>query len=456
MDYFAILFMDIKGYSQLPPDDKEKVHIALSDFEISVRNLRPVKGEPNCSTPLHYFNTWGDAIIALFNTAQHAMRGVKDLKYTFDKLNSNLRNNSLLIRVVLHWGKVYRLKSGSFFGDEIITAARIEPLVEPGEVWITEEFKAEIEKKTQSINQLDDGGLYLLPKAWGIRKIFRMGINDEIKKQDDNTTYVKVNFKWENNVVLMNPIEERDMSTNPLSNNDRASLIKNMQSFLLDKTISINTYCAIGIQNFLELDGSLCVGVRMKTKINKELPGYKLIATQCFNTGYKLIQRINNFPKSASALQNLFERTQQQPGQELSGTHIAEIEKKGIPVYEINVGESRCYGLIFINYSHVCPRLEIGICQVYKAVMGDENVLKNFGSDKYGMAEGTYCLWVREGKIKAFSFYSIRGFDGENILLRNTLSNVNNTPVVSDELLDPKSALMELLSSPARAVLERL
>lgn len=458
MAYYAILFMDIKGYSQLPSDDKEKIHELLSVFEAWLKNLKPTKGKPTCDTPLHYFNTWGDAIIALFSDPEDAIRGLIKLESEFDLLKAYLNNNSLLMRIVLHWGNVYRLPSGSFFGDEIITAARIEPLVEPGEAWITLEFKNKINDSTlmkRYANRLDKGGRYLLPKDWGIKEIFRLKLNDEIKKQDENTTYVEVNFTWENNVVSMAPIRERDISIDPLSIDDRASLIKNMQAFLVHKTDKINTYCAIGIQNFLELDEDLCVGVRMKTKINKELPGYKLIARQCFNTGYKLIQKLDNFPNDANALQNLFKRPQSKSSKELSPAHIDEIKNKGIPFFNIMVGENNLCGLIFINYSHVCPRFEIGICRLHEAKMKDKKILPDFGADEYSMKEGTYWLWVREGNIKAFSFYDIKGIEGKNILLRNILSNTRNTPFVEDELLDPKSVLMELFSSPARAVLER-
>lgn len=459
MGYYAILFMDIKGYSQLPLDDKEKIHSLLSDFEISLKGLKPAEGKPACAIPLYHFNTWGDAIIALFSSPADAMRGLMELKGDFDLLKARLRNNSLLMRIVLHWGNVYSLSPGSFFGDEIITAARIEPLVEPGEAWITREFKAQIENDTylmgQYANRFDNGGLYLLPKDWGIKEIFRLKLNDEIKKQDENTTYVEVNFTWENNVVMMAPRTERDISTNPFSNDERASLIKNMLAFLVHKTDNINTYCAIGIQNFLELDGDLCVGVRMKTKINKELPGYKLIAKQCFNTGYKLIQKLDKFPNDANALQNLFKRPQSQPSKELSRTHIDEIENKGIPLFNIMVGNQNLCGLIFINYSHVCPRFEIGICRLHEVKMKNTKILPDFGADDYSMKEGTYWLWVREGNIKAFSFYDIKGIDGKNILLRNILSNAQNTPFVADELLDPKNVLVELFSSPARGVLER-
>lgn len=57
------------------------------------------------------------------------------------------------LRIALHYGEVQtrrRATDGSLViagGDAVLCAARVEPHVEPGQIWVTEEFRAQLAER---------------------------------------------------------------------------------------------------------------------------------------------------------------------------------------------------------------------------------------------------------------------------------------------------------------------
>src|SRR5258708_6152636 len=92
-----------------------------------------------------YVNSWGDAIVAAFRDPLKAARAALALRDLFR--DTNWRNlglsNHLAARIGLHAGAVFigfdplQSREG-LAGHNVNLAARIEPVVKPNEVWVTD------------------------------------------------------------------------------------------------------------------------------------------------------------------------------------------------------------------------------------------------------------------------------------------------------------------------------
>ncbi len=131
-EYMFVLKADIKGYSKFMIDPDLRDYIPES-FERIVN--------VNCAECFYYHITSGDSLLILDNSivkiCKSAFRIIEDL--------SELRGNPQ-IRMAIDFGKiVYSISEDSSIkvktGDPLRIASRIEPLVTPNQVWISEEAK---------------------------------------------------------------------------------------------------------------------------------------------------------------------------------------------------------------------------------------------------------------------------------------------------------------------------
>jgi class 3 adenylate cyclase len=157
----AILFLDIKGYSDLSPVDAYSLHeIVINTLYQEIKQL--------CEK-LEYRNSWGDGIVlihtdplilaaiavkiqAFYGNEEEINRLLASRyeKGTLQKIAEEyeLKNFSLQPRIALHFGKVFKIKDefkedkSSYYGPDIIETARIEPITPPGQIWVTNQFKS--------------------------------------------------------------------------------------------------------------------------------------------------------------------------------------------------------------------------------------------------------------------------------------------------------------------------
>jgi class 3 adenylate cyclase len=175
----SFLFSDVKGYSQIKEAEIKYF------FEILIPKLVEEVIKPYRQN-LRDINTWGDGLIV-----------VADDPYSLAKLALNLRDfynqyswdeermTRLIVRISLHHGAIYtghdpiRDRDG-VIGTEITLGARVEPIVEPGEIWCTRQFRDLIKGDSHLV--FDDLGMKELAKNFGSIETYRL------RRHTDNPT----------------------------------------------------------------------------------------------------------------------------------------------------------------------------------------------------------------------------------------------------------------------------
>lgn len=170
----SLLFLDVKGYSQLRSDRQFEIF-----FEIALQGMSE---EVKKHGPL-YTNSWGDAILAVFDNQIKAARCALDIRDYFRKTNweSVGLDEALNPRIALHTGSVFfghdpiQGRDG-IAGHNVNLAARIEPVTPPGEVWASDSFAVSLREE---LNAERDKTIILylvgptdLAKKWGIRELY--------------------------------------------------------------------------------------------------------------------------------------------------------------------------------------------------------------------------------------------------------------------------------------------
>jgi class 3 adenylate cyclase len=149
----SILFLDLQGFSSLRESEVrcffEDILKDLADTVIS-----------KCQDCIDDINTWGDGLIIITKDPYAMARLALDIRDFYRNYDwDNKRMPKLLARIALHHGAVYRgfdyfrKKEEVVIGTEVTLGARLEPIVEPNQIWCTSQFKSLI--KTDNDKNLD-------------------------------------------------------------------------------------------------------------------------------------------------------------------------------------------------------------------------------------------------------------------------------------------------------------
>jgi class 3 adenylate cyclase len=167
-----VLFMDVKGYSRIGDDQQYGVFFdrVLPEIATTLLQYKPL-----------LVNSWGDAIVATFATAADAARAGLDLRDLFRNTNWKAKglHTDLAARLGLHAGSVFvghdplQDRTG-IAGHNVNLAARIEPVAQPNEVWMSESAAALLAEEKDDKLAWDDLGDRPLAKQWGSRRLFRL------------------------------------------------------------------------------------------------------------------------------------------------------------------------------------------------------------------------------------------------------------------------------------------
>jgi class 3 adenylate cyclase len=133
----VMLFADVEGFTkvseELTPVFVEKFLGGISD------------GLGTLSKTPAFVNTWGDSFFAVFDDLDDALSLAIQLRDYFSKGNWDELGltDGLEVRISMHAGPVYEeldpvLMRKNFFGKHVNQAARIEPIVLPGSVYVSE------------------------------------------------------------------------------------------------------------------------------------------------------------------------------------------------------------------------------------------------------------------------------------------------------------------------------
>lgn len=175
-----VVMADISGYSRLSEDELVKFHTQIT----------PEIGRMLDRGAIAYINTWGDAIVFSGLSCVDVCRAAVAIRNYFRDFPWGEKSlPDLTIRISLHTGYVFIgtdpiASRGLIFGQNVIAAARVEPLVKPGQIWATDEFviaAAEHINQERSYYHLDFIGDLPLPKSYGIKPIYLLRHRGEPK-----------------------------------------------------------------------------------------------------------------------------------------------------------------------------------------------------------------------------------------------------------------------------------
>jgi Tetratricopeptide Repeats-Sensor/Adenylate and Guanylate cyclase catalytic domain len=169
----TLLFADFAGYSRLHDEFAplfQQRFLEIGAQQIAAAGVKPLEAK-----------TWGDALYIVFESphegAEFAL-GLLARMLSVDWRATGLPAESQ-IRVGLHAGPVFRsfdpvMGREGHFGSGVTKAARIEPVTQPGMVYVSEAFAATLAATGQGDYALEYVGRLPLAKNYGESRIYRL------------------------------------------------------------------------------------------------------------------------------------------------------------------------------------------------------------------------------------------------------------------------------------------
>ena len=169
----SLLFADVKGFSRLP---EEYFPIFFTTF----LGLVPKTLQDIAVTPLE-ISSRGDGLYAVFDTPEEAARfatALSDAVGAIDWRAMGLPADTH-VRIALHAGPVFAAIDPvtdklAHYGTHVTRAARIEPIVVPGQVLVTEAFAAVLASRPAGSFSCDLVGTEPLAKGYGAARLYRL------------------------------------------------------------------------------------------------------------------------------------------------------------------------------------------------------------------------------------------------------------------------------------------
>ena len=166
----GILFADLKAYSKMPDSE---VPLYISKFLTEVGKL--CDSEPG----IQFRNSWGDAFYLVFETIPSAARFAKRLRAFVsdtDWLECGFSHN-FKIRISLHAGPLFTFEdpffnTQTYSGQHTIRGARIEPITDEGQIFVSEPFACLASEQNASDLEFQYLGRRALSKKYGDEALF--------------------------------------------------------------------------------------------------------------------------------------------------------------------------------------------------------------------------------------------------------------------------------------------
>jgi class 3 adenylate cyclase len=176
----GIVFADVVGFGSLT---ESEVHAFASTLLPECTGLAT-----NHNTA--YCNTWGDAIVAYFDSLEDSLDYALELRDLFRNRNWGAHHDPyrtpLSVRIGMHAADVFVAKNdavpgGAIFGTQVSLAARIEPVTTPNEVFATEAAMASVQRSNVVTTSL---GKVALPKEGRHEKLLWVRRKGEISRRE--------------------------------------------------------------------------------------------------------------------------------------------------------------------------------------------------------------------------------------------------------------------------------
>jgi class 3 adenylate cyclase/tetratricopeptide (TPR) repeat protein len=166
----TMVFADVEAFAKV---DEDKT---IQFVEVFHGNVSRMMDELNCKPA--FLNSWGDSFFAVFDDLSDALKlsmGIRDF-FTNSSWDDLASDGKLDVRLSMHAGPVYEefdpiLKKRNFFGRHVNQAARIEPIVLPGSVFVSESVAALISYRYQDFD-FEYAGNLELAKDFGAYPVY--------------------------------------------------------------------------------------------------------------------------------------------------------------------------------------------------------------------------------------------------------------------------------------------
>ena len=172
-DVRTMLFADMVGYSRLTEEDTPAF---LAHFLGAIADI-----VAQAEAPPEFVNTWGDGLFMVFADvavgAQFALR-LRNAVVDCDWPARGLPRGTS-IRIGMHSGPVFHamdrlIKRENYFGSHVIRAARIEPVVAPGAIYVSAELAFILAARGSREFATDYLGTLPLAKGHGNGVLYRL------------------------------------------------------------------------------------------------------------------------------------------------------------------------------------------------------------------------------------------------------------------------------------------
>lgn len=193
--YGYVIFTDIEKYSTLKD----------ADLKIFFNKIIPIISEElkEYKDAAIIWNTWGDAIFAIYDKAEKAINMALAYREAFSKLDfEKFGIKKLNPRIAGNFGEfelIFDPVSGkqNVHGTLVNITARIEPVTTPGEIFVTKEFR---DMSISSYDKVDnvrfeDMGEIKLPKNAGVLNLYRLCKRAETPMRPAGLLHSKIDYQ---------------------------------------------------------------------------------------------------------------------------------------------------------------------------------------------------------------------------------------------------------------------
>jgi tetratricopeptide (TPR) repeat protein len=169
----SLLFADVSGFSRMPEQFAPRFAELFLGTAKRVLDSLPYQA-------IHA-NTHGDGLFLVFDLPSHAADFAHRLQHEigqFDWPALGLAPETG-VRVALHTGPLFRIfdpvtARHTFYGTHVNRTARLEPVVQPRSIFVTEEFAASLVAEDQVRFTCDYIGTMKLAKKFGDARLYRL------------------------------------------------------------------------------------------------------------------------------------------------------------------------------------------------------------------------------------------------------------------------------------------
>lgn len=168
----ALVFADATGFGGLT---EAQVLIFAETLLAMLADAVQTGGSP------HFANSWGDGLFFCFDDVSEAADACLRMQEAFANVNLAALGlpETMRLRVAAHFGVTTGIPDpitgrNSIYGTSVTTAARLEPVTPPGEIFVTGSFAAVLAVRAPDAFQCEFVGAREAAKGFGRMQLFRL------------------------------------------------------------------------------------------------------------------------------------------------------------------------------------------------------------------------------------------------------------------------------------------